>query len=85
MSFASETKNELARLDVEKKCCMLSEIAAYIRTSGDIELDAENSYMIVLQTDQAAVARHMKKLIKEYFSVDCDLEVYEGGGVGRNR
>ena len=85
MSFASETKNELARLDVEKKCCMLSEIAAYIRTSGDIELDAENSYMIVMQTDQAAVARHMKKLINEYFSVDCDLEVYEGGGVGRNR
>ncbi|MBQ7703797.1 MAG: DNA-binding protein WhiA [Firmicutes bacterium] len=85
MSFASETKNELARLDVEKKCCMLSEIAAYIRTAGDIELDADNNYMIELQTDEAAIARHFKILIKEYFAVDCDLVVYEGGGVGRNR
>ena len=85
MSFSSETKNELARLEVEKKCCMLSEIAAFIRTAGDLELDADNDYMIELQTDQAAIARHLKKLIKEYFSVDCDLEVYEGGGVGRNR
>ncbi len=85
MSFSSEAKNELARLNIEKKCCMLSEIAAYIRTAGDIELDNDNSYMIDLQTDQAAIARHLKKLIKEYFSVDCDLEVYEGGGVGRNR
>ena len=85
MSFSSEAKNELARLNIEKKFCMLSEIAAYIRTAGDIELDNDNSYMIDLQTDQAAIARHLKKLIKEYFSVDCDLEVYEGGGVGRNR
>ena len=27
MSFASETKNELARIMPEKKCCMLAEIA----------------------------------------------------------
>lgn len=85
MSFSSETKNELARLEIDKKCCMLSEIAAYIRTAGDIELDSEGNYMIELQTDQAAIARHLKKLIKEYFAVDCDLEIYEGGGVGRNR
>ena len=85
MSFSSETKNELARLEVEKMCCKLAEIAAFIRTAGEIELDADNNYMIVLQTDQAAIARHLKKLIKDYFSVDCDLEVYEGGGVGRNR
>ena len=27
MSFASETRNELARVQADKKCCMLAEIA----------------------------------------------------------
>ena len=33
MSFSTDTKNELARLNPEKKCCMLADIAGFIRMS----------------------------------------------------
>ena len=64
MSFASDTKNELARIEPEKKCCMLSEIAAYIRTAGSIGIVGFGKLRITITTDNAAVARHYKKLIK---------------------
>ena len=38
MSFAAETKNELARIEPEKKCCMLAEIAGFLRVSGSLRL-----------------------------------------------
>ena len=85
MSFASETKNELARIEPEKKCCMLAEIAAYIRTAGSIGIAGLGRYSITMSTDNAAVARHLKKLIKAYFDIDTNLEIYEGGFVGKNR
>ncbi len=85
MSFASETKNELARIEPEKKCCMLSEIAAYIRTAGSIGIVGFGKLRITINTDNAAVARHFKKLVERYFDIDTNLDITEGGSVGRNR
>ena len=68
-----------SRIEPEKKCCMLSEIAAYIRTAGSIGIVGFGRYSITLTTDNAAVARHLKKLIKAYFDIDTSLEIYEGG------
>ena len=85
MSFASDTKNELARIVPEKKCCMLAEISAYIRTAGSIGLAGLGKFNILLTTENAAVARHYKKLLEDYFSIETSLEIIEGGGVGKNR
>ena len=38
MSFSADTKNELAHVEPEKKCCMLAEIAGFIRMCGSIRL-----------------------------------------------
>ena len=75
MSFAAETKNELARIEPEKKCCMLAEIAGFLRVSGSLRLAGGGKFKIVITTENPAVARHYKKLIKEYFQVDTELEV----------
>ena len=85
MSFSSETKNEIARIEPEKKCCMLSEIAAYIRTAGSIGIVGFGKLRITINTDNAAVARHFKKLVERYFDIDTNLDITEGGSVGRNR
>ena len=75
MSFASETKNELARIVPEKKCCMLAEIAGFMRVAGSIRLAGGGKFRIVMTTNNPAVARHYKTLIKTYFSVDAHLEM----------
>lgn len=83
MSFASETKNELARIVPEKKCCMLAEIAGFMRMAGSIKLAGGGKFRIVMTTSNPAVARHYKTLIKTYFSVDTKLEMGQDQSIKR--
>ncbi|MBQ3280943.1 MAG: DNA-binding protein WhiA [Eubacterium sp.] len=81
MSFCTETKNELARDIPEKKCCQLAEIAGFLRVSGSLRLAGGGKFRIVCPTDNPAVARHYKRLIKAYFKVDPGIEIEEGGAL----
>jgi len=85
MSFSSETKNELARIKPLKKCCMLAEIAGFIRVSGSIVLMGFGKFKIVLTTENPAVARHYKSLIKEYFNVDAEIDVGQGNTLKKGK
>ncbi len=78
MSFSTETKNELARQIPEKKCCQLAEIAGFLRVSGSLRLAGAGRFRIVCPTDNPAIARHYKKLIKTYFRVDPGIEIENG-------
>ena len=67
-------KSELARLEPAKKCCMLAEIAGFLRVSGSVRLTG-GSFAIVASTESAAVARHFKVLIETYFRNKADLAI----------
>ncbi len=75
MSFSAETKNEMAHTMPERKCCMLAEIAGFIRMSGSVELLGGGKLAIHAVTEHPAVARHYKTLIKAYFDVDASIGV----------
>ncbi len=75
MSYASETKNELARIESEKKCCMLAEIAGFMRFGGSVGLAGGGKFRMVMTTANLAVVRHIKKLIKTYFDVETEITV----------
>ena len=75
MSFSSEVKGELARLENKKKCCMLAEIAGFHRVSSSIRLAGGGKLGIVATTENAAIARHYKKLIRGYFKSNAGLAV----------
>lgn len=77
MSFSSNTKNELARIEVDKKCCMLAEIAGFLRMCGTIKLSGGGKMDVKLTTENAAVARLFIKLLKNYFGARADLAVAE--------
>lgn len=81
MSFSLDTKNELARIEPEKKCCMLAEIAGFIRMCGSIRLAGGGKFRIIMTTENPAAARHYKKLIKDYFGIDTALEVGRGNSL----
>lgn len=84
MSFSSETKNELARIVPEKKCCMLAEIAGFMRFSGSIRLVGGGKFEIVMNTSNSAVARHFKTMIKTYFGIETYVSVGQGSTVKRS-
>ena len=83
MSFAVETKNELARGVTEKKCCMLAEIAGFIRVAGSLGMTFQpggSRFTISITTDNPAVARHYKRMLEEYFKVETEIEIGEAHG-----
>lgn len=85
MSFSSEVKGELARIDNTKKCCMLAEIAGFLRVSSSIKLAGGGKLGIVATTENAATARHFKRLIKSYFKSNAGLAVGDSQMPGASR
>ena len=85
MSFSSEVKGELARLEPGKKCCMLAEIAGFLRVSSSISLLPHGQLGIVVTTENAAIARHYKKLIEKYFRNKVELGIGDSQRPGRSR
>ena len=83
MSFSTDTKNELARIEPEKKCCQLAELAGFMRMAGSLRLAGGGRFSIHCETDNPAACRHYKKLIKEYFKVDAAVEIEDGGALRR--
>ncbi|MEG2199349.1 MAG: DNA-binding protein WhiA [Anaerovorax sp.] len=75
MSFSANTKNELARLELEKQCCKLAEIAGFIRMCGAIRLSGGGKISVKITTENAAVARRYKRLMKDYFDAKAELLV----------
>lgn len=75
MSFSAATKNELSRIEPERKCCKLAEIAGFIRLCGTIKLSGSGKLNVMLITENPAVARHFKKLIKDYFGSNATLVI----------
>lgn len=75
MSFSAEVKKELARIEPEKDCCKLAEITGFLRVAGILKLYGGGKYGVMIDTDNPAIARHYKKLIKAYFKVDPKLQV----------
>ncbi len=78
MSFSLDTKNEMAHDVTEKKCCMLAEIAGFLRMNGSIELVGSGKFVVMAITDNPAIARHFKMLIKMYFDEDTVTGVRQG-------
>lgn len=75
MSFSAETKNELSRMETERKCCTLAEIAGFVRMCGSLSLTGGGKINLVLTMENPAVARAYLKKIKSYFSVDAGLSI----------
>lgn len=73
MSFSSEVKNEISRTEPAKKCCQLAEIAGFIRVCGAIKLVGLGKMSITISTENSAVARHFKKMLKSYFGAGTEL------------
>jgi hypothetical protein len=75
MSFSSDIKQELARIETEKKCCMLAEIAGFVRMCGTVKLSGGGRIDLKISTENPAIARLFLKRIKVYFGVGADLAI----------
>lgn len=75
MSFSAQTKDELARIFPEKRCCQLAELAALIRMDGTIGISPEHKVGLQVTTENAAVARKILRLAKLVFKLEAEILV----------
>lgn len=73
MSFSSEVKKELIRTEFENKCAQM-ELAAIIRMNGLISTNGSDTGLDI-QTESAAIARRIFKLLKQSFTGPVELLV----------
>lgn len=74
MSFASEIKKELSILEVGQSCCIKAELSALIRMNGVISI-SKDMYTLDVQTENAAIARRIYKLIKHIYEHPVEILV----------
>lgn len=67
MTYALQTKNELARLSLGKVCCRGAELTAFIHLGGNLQLSGQRLSLNVV-TSNAAVARRLFVLFKRTFN-----------------
>ena len=75
MSFSSKTKNELARIKSEDRCCMLAQLSAILRVSGSINLQGLNKLKVEILTENAASARLIFTLFKKSLGIQTEIIV----------
>lgn len=73
MSFASDMKNELTRIETDNDNAK-AELSALIRMNGALSL-SNQQFVINIQTENATTARRIYSLIKRVFLVEVEILV----------
>ena len=83
MSFASDVKNEVARLDSEAKEGERAELFGLLRISGSVSLSGQK-VGIHFTTENAALARRVLRLLKNNFAVQTEVIVTRSTRLKKN-
>lgn len=83
-SFATDVKNELARLMYEESCCKTAELAALLRMGAVMTLGGQRSIGLNFTTENAAVARKVLTLLKDCGNVKTEVRVSRSQRLKKN-
>ncbi len=84
MSFSTKTKNELTRIEISNKCCVLAELSALLRTVGIIKLRGSNKIIIEFTTENAGVARRIFSMLKLLYNSHNEVNVKKSNRLKRH-
>ena len=83
MSYSSDVKNELARLEGQKSCCEKAELLGVLRMSGAIVLRGKN-IGIHFSTENAALARRVLQVLKSNYQVQTEVVITRSRRLKKN-
>ncbi|GAU78054.1 DNA-binding protein WhiA [Fusibacter sp. 3D3] len=84
MSFSSKSKNELARIRTEGKCCNRAELSGIIRVSGALEFGGFQKMNLRVTTENPAVARLIFILLKKTYQIHTEVIMKENRILNKN-
>ncbi|HCG98661.1 MAG TPA: DNA-binding protein WhiA [Actinobacteria bacterium] len=72
MAFSTQVKNELAKLQPKRACCMRAEVSAIIHMDGTLHLLGDGRLALDIATENAAAARLLYKYLTDEFSLNVE-------------
>lgn len=75
MSFSSGVKEELSRRFSSERHCNIAEIAAIIGICGRIFISEEDTFQLLVQTENVTVARKYFTLLKKTFNIEAEIRI----------
>jgi len=84
VSFSSRAKNEICRIELNRPCCRLAELAALIHTSGIIQMAGKKKVRLKVSTENASIARRIFMLIKDLYKISPEVIVRKNRRLRKN-
>lgn len=84
MSFSTETKNELTRVENTSKKADIAELSAIIRQAGTIQFAGNMKMSLKLTTELNSVARKIFKLLKSLYNINTSITVNKNQMLKKN-
>ena len=75
MSFAGDTRSEIAHIECTDICCARSELCAALMASGGISYHGRGKYGLSLTASDATIVRRYFTMVKRFFDVTGELRV----------
>lgn len=85
MTFSSEVKNELTRVNPTVRHCILAEILAIVYFIGTISISKNNEISLRVDTEYSGLARKYFTLVKKTFNINTDVVISNSALVRRKR
>ena len=79
-SFASRVREELARLPLEKDCCILSELSALTQTSGMLSFRGGGKLRVTYRVESATLAKRIFLMLRKGLSLTPTLHYVQKPG-----
>lgn len=84
MSFSTETKNELSRMDIGNRALDIAELSAIIRLSGSLHFMSNMQIGLKITTELNSIARRVFKILKKEFEINTSITVNKNQMLKKN-
>lgn len=84
MSFSTDAKNELSRVNPESKTLDMAELSALIRLAGSIQLSGNMQISLKISTELNSIARKVFKMLKNHFNINTSITVNKNQMLKKN-
>ncbi len=82
MSYSSQTKEELCRIEPDSVCCLLAELSGIVSAAGSVIYRGGGEKRLSIETENSAVARRTFTLLREVFDVQPELSTFKRARLG---
>ncbi|MBQ2834528.1 MAG: DNA-binding protein WhiA [Clostridia bacterium] len=82
MSYSSDAKEELCRLEPDSICCLLAELSGIVSAAGSVIYRGGGDKRLSIETENTAVARRAFRLLRDVFDVQPQLVTLQRARLG---